>query len=37
MPAALDGFKSLKILNIFSGDVFESSKFKSFETTLLSK
>ena len=35
MPAALDGFKPYKILNIFSGDVPESWKFKSLEATLL--
>ena len=27
MPAALDGFKPFKILNIISGDVSENSKF----------
>ena len=37
MPAALDGFKPFKILNIFSIDVFESWKFKSFDTALLSQ
>ena len=26
MPAALDGFKSFKIFNIFSGDISENSK-----------
>ena len=36
MPAALDGFKPFKILNIFSGDVSKSWKFKSFDTALLS-
>ena len=36
MPAAIDGFKPFKILNIFSGDVSESWKFKSFDTVLLS-
>ena len=29
MPAALDGFKTSDIFNIFSGDVSEKSKFKS--------
>ena len=36
MPAALDGFKPFKILNIFSGDVSKSYKSKSFDTALLS-
>ena len=36
MPAALDGFKPFKIVNIFSGDVYESWKLKSFDTALLS-
>ena len=36
MPAALDGFKPFKILNIFSGDISESWKFTSFDTMLLS-
>ena len=35
-PAVLDGFKLFKILNIFSGDVSESWKSKSFGTVLLS-
>ena len=36
MPAALNGFKPFKILNIFSGVISGSWKFKSFETALLS-
>ena len=35
MPAALDGFKPFKILDIFSGDISKSWKFKSFDTMLL--
>ena len=30
VPAALDGFKPFNVFNIFSGDVSEDSKFKSF-------
>ena len=36
MLAAADGFKPFRILNVFSGDVSESWKFKSFGTALVS-
>ena len=32
MPAALDGFKPFKMLNIFSRDISKSWKFKFFNT-----
>ena len=34
MPAALDGFKTFKIFNIFSGDILENSKFESLNLLL---
>ena len=36
MPAALDGWKPSKRLNVFTGDISENWKFKSFDTALLS-
>ena len=36
MPATLGGFKTFKILDIFSGDVSKSWKCKYFGTLLLS-